>query len=75
MIMTIAYDTGFSHGFWSPDGVINYKPGMRKIGGASRADYDLGFSHGYSVGISDQSTRARLGGLLLVELRYCVTDF
>jgi hypothetical protein len=72
--MSIAYDIGFSHGFWSLDGVQNYQSGKRKPGGASRADYDLGFSHGYSVGISDQGTRTRLGGLLLAESRYCVTD-
>jgi hypothetical protein len=71
--MSISYDIGFSHGFWSPDGVKNYKPGKRKPGGVSRADYDLGYNHGYSVGVSDQGTCARLGGLLPAKSRYCVT--
>jgi hypothetical protein len=72
--MISSYDIGFSHGFWSPDGVKNYKPGKRKPGGVSRADYDIGFRHGYSVGVSDQGSCVRLGGLLPARSRYCVTD-
>jgi hypothetical protein len=71
--MSIAYDVGFSHGFWSSDGVENYKPGKRKQGGVCRADYDKGYQHGYSVGVSDQATCDRLGGLLPAKSRYCVT--
>jgi hypothetical protein len=46
MMMTKSFDIGFSDAFDAAGSTNGYKPGNRKVGGRSLAEYDAGFQAG-----------------------------